>query len=447
VEIAPSVRTEHAWNVGVVIAANAVVVVGLWLRHGGLDTIGDPGGALTAVGQLTGLLGTYAVLIELLLMSRIEWLERRIGFDRLAVWHRWTGFAAVVLLVSHAVFTTLGYAAASGQSIATQLGDFVRHYPDVLMSIVGLALFLAVAVTSVRYARRRISREAWYTIHLYAYLAVALSFAHQLSVGTDFSDDALARAWWGALYVAVFGAILLWRVGQPLRFNARHRLRIHAVRPEANGIVSLYISGRHLDQVDAAAGQFFLWRFLTGAGWAKAHPFSLSAAPTSRFLRITVKDLGDDTRRMQHLKPGLRVFAEGPYGTFTAERRSRPGVALIAGGIGITPLRALLETLPLTARDVTLLYRVAFDGDVAFSQELTAIEEHFGVDVRILVGAEIGNDQTDQLGIPALRAHLPDIAERDVFVCGPPAMLDAVRRRLAALRVPDDQIHYERFEY
>src|SRR5262249_38043397 len=161
-------------------------------------------------------------------------------------------------------------------------------------------------------------REAWYAVHLYAYLAVALSFAHQLAVGTDFSNDALARAWWVALYVVVFGAIIVWRIGRPLFFNARHQLRIHSVRPESSGVVSIYVSGHRLDEIHARAGQFFLWRFFAGAGaWTKAHPFSLSAAPTNRLLRITVKGVGDDTRRMQRLKPGVRVFAEGPYGTFT----------------------------------------------------------------------------------------------------------------------------------
>ncbi len=439
-------RSARAWDVGVVVAVNALLVLGLWIRHGGLDALDAPGARFTAIGQITGLLGAYAVLIQLLLMSRIGWVERWIGFDRLAVWHRWGGFASVSLLSVHATFITLGYAESGGQSVPAQLGDFIRHYPDVLMSIVGFALFLAVAVTSVRWARRRMSRESWYSVHLYAYLAVALSFAHQLSVGTDFSRDSLARAWWVALYVAVFGAIAAWRFGRPIVFNLRHQLRIQSVQHEANGVVSIYISGRNLGAVRAEAGQFFLWRFLIAGGWAKAHPFSLSGAPNPRFLRITVKDLGDDTRRMQRLRPGVRVFAEGPYGTFTSQRRTRPRVALIGGGIGITPLRALLQTLPDEPGDVTLLYRAATEADVAFRKELDVFAAR-GVDVRILVGTDIGDDQTDQLGIPALRHHIPDIASRDVYVCGPPPMLNAVIRRLDALRVPTNQVHYERFEY
>ena len=85
---------------------------------------------------------------------------------------------------------------------------------------------------------------------------------------------------------------------------------------------------------------------------------------------------------------------------------------------------------------------------MAFRDELQAMARIASASIcGSLLGPEIGDDQTDQLGIPALRHHIPDIADRDVFVCGPPAMLDALRRRLAALHVPSRQIHYERFEY
>jgi predicted ferric reductase len=438
---------DRAWNVNVVVIANAVVVVGLWLRHGGVGQLHQAGGLAVALGQLTALLGTYGVLIQLLLMSRIGWLERWVGFDRLALWHRWGGFGTVSLLGAHAVFTAVGYAQQSRQSLMTQTLDFVRHYPDVLMAIVGLALLVVIAVSSIRIARQRVARETWHALHLYAYAAVALSFAHQLSVGSDFADDRVARWWWSGLFVAVVAVILVWRVGRPVVFNFHHRLRVHAVRREAKGVVSVYISGRRLHEIEALAGQFFLWRFLTPSGWARAHPYSLSAPPGSDFLRITIKGLGDDSRRAQHLHAGVRVFAEGPYGTFTTDRRKRRKVALIAGGIGITPIRALVESLAADPGDVTLLYRVATDDDIAFGKELRRLAERRGVDLRVLVGTDVGDDETDQLGVPQLRALLPDIARRDVYLCGPPAMVDAVRRRLHRLRVPRAHVHFERFAY
>jgi ferredoxin-NADP reductase len=120
---------------------------------------------------------------------------------------------------------------------------------------------------------------------------------------------------------------------------------------------------------------------------------------------------------------------------------------LIAGGIGITPIRALVETLAADPGDVALLYRVATDDDIAFGKELRRLAERRGVDLRVLVGTDVGDDETDQLGVPQLRALLPDIARCDVYLCGPPAMVDAVRRRLRRLRVPRAHIHFERFAY
>lgn len=443
-------RVEHedrAWTIAVVVAVNALVIAGMWLRHGGIANAQGPGALATAAGQLTGLFGTFAVLLELLLMSRIGWIERYLGLDRMAVWHRWNGFAAVWLLVAHTVLITMGYAASNRVSFLGQTGDFIRHYPDVLMAFVALALFLAVAGTSVRVARRELRRETWHLVHLYAYLAVALGFAHQLAVGSDFVNDPAARVYWVALYVVVAAALIGWRVVRPIGLNLSHRMRVESVVPEAPGVVSIHVTGRRLDRLGAQPGQFFLWRFLTRDGWYKAHPFSLSAAPTARSLRFTVKNLGDETARMQHVRAGTRLFAEGPYGTFTEGRRTRRKILLLAAGIGITPLRALVESMHARKGEIMLLYRVVSARDAIFEHELRELARSRGIVVHIIPGAEIGDDNTDLLSIPALRAGVPGIASRDCFICGPPAFIDALRRRLERLGVPRRHIHFERFEF
>jgi predicted ferric reductase len=440
-------RENHAWIVAVVVGVNALVIAGMWLRHGGVANAQGPGAVATAVGQLTGLFGAYAVLIELLLMSRIGWIERYMGLDRMAVWHRWNGFAAVWLLVAHTLFITLGYAASNQSSVLGQTGDFIRHYPDVLMAFVALALLIAVAGTSARLARRELRRETWHLVHLYAYLAVALGFAHQLAVGSDFVNDPAARVYWVALYLGVAVTLIGWRVVRPVALNLDHRLRVESVVPETPGVVSIHVTGRRLDRLGAQPGQFFLWRFLTKDGWYKAHPFSLSAPPTATSMRITVKNLGDETAKMQHVKAGTRVFAEGPYGTFTEDRRTRRKVLLIAAGIGITPLRAMVESMHARKGEIMLLYRVVHARDAIFEHELRELARSRGIVVHIIPGAEIGDDNTDLLSVPALQAGVPGIASRDCYVCGPPSFIDAIRRRLELLGVPRRHVHFERFEF
>jgi predicted ferric reductase len=441
-----ALAADRAWVVEMVVAVNAVLIAAMWLRHGGVAAASAPGGIATAAGQLTGLFGTYALLLELLLMARLPWLERYVGLDRLAIWHRWNGMVAVTLLVAHTILITVGYAASDGISAWAQTRDFVSNYADVLMAFVALGLLVTVGITSARVARLRLQRETWYFVHLYAYLAVALGFAHQLAVGNDFVTDPVARAWWVALYLAVAAILMTWRVLMPWRFNARHRLKVKSVVREAPGVVTINVTGRQLGAISAEAGQFFLWRFLTRDGWWKTHPFSLSAAPTATSLRITVKDLGDTTHELQSMRRGTPVFAEGPFGAFTRHRRTQRSTLFIAGGIGITPIRAMLDDVN-GDRPCTLLYRCALPEDVVFAKELDDIATRKGVQVHYLIGLEIGNDQSDQLGIPAIMRLVPDVRQRDCFVCGPPALIDAVRRRLRLIGVPDGSVNFERFEF
>ena len=435
-------------DVQAVIAVNLVLLTAMWVRHGGVVTVNDSGTALTAAGQLTGLYGTFVSLLALVLMARMPWLEQLVGTAHLADWHRWAGVATASLLVAHTVFITIGYAASTKSGVGAQFWDFVTTYPDVLMATVGLGLLLAVALTSARAARRRLRYETWYFVHLYAYLGIALGFAHQLAVGTYFVTDPVARGYWIVLYAATAAAILAFRVATPLAAANRHQLRVASVVPEADNVVSISIEGRHLERLAVSAGQFFRWRFLTREGWWRAHPFSLSAEPDGRRLRITVEAVGDYTTLLQHLRPGTRVMAEGPYGTLTATRRTQPKVLLIAGGVGITPLRALLGELSRESADVVLLYRASDWNRVLLKNELDEMAASRRVTIRYLVGRRGSPELPQDPFTPrALRRAVPDTLTRDVYVCGPDGMMAVVRESLHKLGVPDVRIHLERFAY
>ena len=435
-------------DVEAVLAVNLLLITAMWVRHGGIASVSDSGGALTAAGQLTGLYGTFASLVALALMARMPWLEQLVGAAHLADWHRWAGVATVSLLVAHTGLITLGYAASTNSGIWAQFWDFLTTYPDVLMATVGLALLVAVGVTSARAARRRLPYETWYVIHLYAYLGIALGFAHQLAVGTDFVSDPVARGYWIVLYVGTAAVILVFRVAVPLAAANRYQLRVASVVPDADGVVSISIAGRHLDRLAVSAGQFFLWRFLTRDGWWRAHPFSLSAEPDGRRLRITVEAVGDYTSLLQRVRPGTRLMAEGPYGTLTATRRTQPKVLLIAGGVGITPLRALLGELSRESADVVLLYRASDWNRVLLKDELDELGASRRVTIRYLVGRRGSAELPQDPFTPrALRRAVPDALTRDVYVCGPDGMMAVVRDGLHKLGVPDARIHFERFAY
>jgi ferredoxin-NADP reductase len=281
-----------------------------------------------------------------------------------------------------------------------------------------------------------------YAVHISAYAALALAWFHQIPTGNELVLDQHAADYWRALYAATLLLILGFRVVLPAVNALRYDLRVAEVVTEAPGVVSLTITGRNLDRLGARAGQFFLWRFLTRGRWWSQHPFSLSRAPDGRLLRITVKALGDFSRRVGEIKPGTRVVAEGPFGTFTADARRGDKVLLIAGGIGITPVRALMEDMKPGS---VVIYRVVRHDDVVFRNELSSIARARRLDLPIVAGDHATPEGSRLLTPAHLRQLVPDIAERDVYVGGPPAMTDALERNVRHAGVPRGFIHTERF--
>jgi predicted ferric reductase len=414
------------------LAVNVAVVTFFFTRAGFASN------TLIVLGRLAGLYGALLMAFQLLLVARLPWLDRRIGMDRLTSWHRWTGFGILWTLLAHAVFITFGYAESSSLDPVNQIVDLAETVEGVLRAVVALGIILVVGALSARYARRRLAYETWHFIHLYTYVAVVLAFTHQVAVGTTFTASPAATTYWYAVWGVALGSVAAGRLVLPLWRNWRHQLRVTAVVPESDNVVSVYMTGRDLDRLPARAGQFFLWRFLTRDRWWQANPFSLSAAPDGRTLRLTAKAAGDGSAALRHVKPGTRVFAEGPYGAFTALHRTRSESVLIAGGVGVTPIRALLEELDGHA---VVIYRVATDRDAVLYDELRDLALAKGGELHLVTGPPV----PDKLAPAELARLVPDIAERDVFLCGPPPMMNAVLGSLRELNVPKPQIHFERF--
>ncbi|MEU4681582.1 ferredoxin reductase family protein [Streptomyces xinghaiensis] len=426
--------------------SGAAAVLWLWWRN--TPAVSGASGWAVNAGRMTGLLAGYAVALVIVQMARVPALERRVGSDRVTRWHATSGRYALLLTAAHVGLTLYGYALQAGTGLVAQTVSVVTRYPDMAEAAAGTLLLFLTGLLSAGPLRRRMRYELWYYLHLLTYAAVFLAFWHQLSTGAEFAGDPAARTAWSALYGAA-GVLLLWyRVLVPLRLNLRHRMRVDSVVPEAPGVVSVLIRGRRLHRLGAEAGQFFRWRFLTRGLWWTANPYSLSAPPRPDLLRITVKAVGGHSAALAALPPGTRLWAEGPYGALTAARRSGGSggkVLLLAGGAGITPLRALFETLPGAPGDLTLLYRARTAEELALRAELEEIADRRGAHLLYAVNGPDG--RRPAISARTLRKLLPDIDRHDVYLCGPPGLAEESYAALREAGVPDRRIHHESFAF
>jgi predicted ferric reductase len=440
----PHASPLKAWDPVWLLAVNVGVIGFMWYQHGGIDRISNHGW-LIAIGQLCGLFGAAAILLGLLLSSRTPWIERRYGMDRMIYLHRYVGFAAIGLVSLHVVSVTLGYAWDSKISVWDQIVDSYLHYPYVANAVIGFGLLIVVGIVSLRVLRRLLAYEYWWLIHMSVYAAVALAFGHQTATGSDFVMDGWAMAYWSLLYLSVAVLVLGSRWMAPVMLFARHRFCVVGVEAEGEGVVTIVISGRGLGRMRAQAGQFFELRALTASLWWKAHPFSLSAPPDGRTLRFTVKALGDDTTRLQAIEKGTRCILEGPYGGFLPHRTSDRKSLYIAGGVGITPFRGIVEDVD-RPQDLALLYRNRTPEDTIFHDELITLSEELGFELRFSYSAPKYSDP-QPFASEQLTSFLPDIADREVFVVGSTRLVASARSGLRAAGVPRSRIHYESFSF
>jgi predicted ferric reductase len=437
---APQPRPALARAALVIAGAGLGAVTALAITDETAGQLTASGGAATFLGSLTGLIGTYLALMMVLLISRIPAIERVLGQDGLLRWHRRLAPWPISLLVAHAVFITIGYAQAARAGIWHQVGVLLTKYPDVLTATIGLGIMCVIGVISLRAIRSRLRRETWWLVHLYMYLALAISFAHVLALGPSFVGHPLTQIVWSVAWAATAGLVLCYRFGLPLVRSLRYRLKVAEVRPEGPGVVSVICSGRHLDKLAIAGGQFFFWRFLTPRMWWQAHPYSLSALPQPPYLRLTVKGVGDHSASLARLRPGTKVVIEGPYGAFTRYAQHRRRVLLVAAGIGVTALRSLLEDLPRNSAPVVLL-RATRAEDMVLAKEVAELVRYRHGKLHELVGTR-EQAGLDDRSLPRL---VPDLNQRDIYVCGPEGFVAELVELAKRLGVPDEAVHHEAY--
>lgn len=427
------------------------IVIALFFADRGINEMKTVAGFWTGIGQITGLIGTDLLLIQLILASRMPWIDRSIGHDRAMEVHQKLGKPVLILLTVHAITLTIGYGLDEKLSFIPEVFSMIQSVPDMLTAILALILLVFIVGTSLVIVRRKIDYDLWFIIHLTAYIAVIAAIPHQFSAGAMFAEGTIARWYWIFLYGVSGVSIVVFRLLKPIYSSARHSLVVSGIKRESENVITLTITGKNVHLLNAKGGQFFMWRFLEKGLWWHSHPFSLSASPTSDSLRITIRALGNGSEKIQNIKIGTRVAIEGPYGIFTEDARTSSELVFVAAGIGITPIRALLEEARFQKGKATIIIRKR-EGEDYLINEVAELAHRRGARLYILSGPRSQDSEQwipDDPQLTGMRISdlAPNIANSDLYVCGPAHWSRLVVKDAQQAGVSRHQIHWERFNW
>jgi ferredoxin-NADP reductase len=149
---------------------------------------------------------------------------------------------------------------------------------------------------------------------------------------------------------------------------------------------------------------------------------------------------------------GTKVSIEGPYGLFSDAARTSPKLAIVAAGIGVTPIRAFLEHARFAPGEATILLRAGSDDETYLWDEIRDIAAAKGATCYVMVGHRARSgprwmSEVDAARGVTLSGVFPDLARSDLYLCGPTAWLDAIEADARATGIPSHQIHAERFDW
>jgi predicted ferric reductase len=429
-----------AWVAGIGMGLTIAMQVSTLHMH----DINTVYGAVLSLSRLAALVGTYLSVIGIFLIARIPVVEKSIGHDQLVIWHRNLGPWSLYLIGAHFFLVVVGYAGQDQMTLAQEIWRMLNDFAWMWWALAGFVLMIQAGITSYKKARAKYSYETWWILHVLTYGAVASAFMHQIQNGQMFIEHPLNRAYWIGLYVLMAFSVVWCRILMPVARSLRHDLRVESVVEESPDVYSVIMKGRNLAKLGAEGGQFFEWRFLTRGHFLVAHPYSLSAAPSARYMRITVKGLGDHSRSLATIKSGTRVLIEGPYGVFRAGQAHSKRVVLIGGGIGVTPVRALLDEFKNSVQ-IDFIYRASREEDLALKGELDQIAAESGGSTR--VHYMVGSRREHPMDAAHLLSVVPKVRDSDIYICGPKALVAAVVQAAHDLGMSADRVHHEEFEF
>lgn len=402
---------------------------------------------LQSIAKLMALIGITIFFWQFPLASRWPGIERFFGQDTLMKWHHTVGvYGFWIIFLGHALLLDIVYIALGGNW-------FEYFLPSVSFKTLGqisFALFVAIIIISIWQKKLRIPYHWFKRIHYGMYAAILLGFLHAMYLGSDLVPFGPLRIYyfvWFIIVVIVFIYRVVW-----IKLRAKqHAYSVSAITPAAENVVSISLKPNDAtDNMQYQAGQFTFIQIIDPAVSKEWHPFTISSAPhetaTTGEITVTAKGSGDWTLNLQNVLVGSEARIDGPFGTFSLNHHARfsqkhEHVVMIAGGIGITPMRSIIAqaVADKTDVDITLFYAARAEHDLAFIDELYQMAaQHKRITIIPVLAPQ-------RVTAELVQKHIANMDICDWLVCGPPPMMSAIEKMLIDMHVPKRRIQTERF--
>ena len=390
---------------------------------------------LYIAGRLMGLVGFALILIQYVLSSRIKFIERKAGLDKLFIVHRKFGLLGFAFVFVHPILLFI-------PSIIQ--GRIPLFPPLKILGILTLLILMATAGAAMFYRKLNLKYETWKNIHRIGYVIFPMGFIHSFFMGSDLSRWWQLKALW-IFMACVYIAVLIYKIWN-WSYVRRHPFKVVEVSQETHDVWSLYFEGKHRNY---KPGQFMIIQLERDGKVSESHPFTISSSPTEDRLSISVKSVGDFTATIGDTKVSETAYIDAPYGVFSFLNHDAQDLVFIAGGIGITPLMSMLRYIygMKLERNVTLIWGNKTEKDIAFRDELDSMAAEMPSlkVVHVMSAQDDWPGEKGRVDAEKLRRHVSNSQDSQFFLCGPPVMMVSVEKTLRSLGASGKRIHYERF--
>jgi len=420
----------------------SLIPVFLWIYFGpGIEELTDYSSITHALGELFGLVGMTMLALTFMLSTRISWIEDIFsGLDKVYITHAILGGTALIFILAHPIFLVLKFIPSKIDLAAKYI--LPSSYWSVNFGIIALigmiTLIFITLFTKMKYHR-------WKFTHEFLGLMFIFAVLHIFLVRNNIAQDNIFDGYY--IYATIVSITGLFGFSYSLFIKNRlFKNAIYSIKSiqKKDNFFKIVITPEH-KPISYKAGQFVFLRFYNKNILKEAHPFSIASKSNDNEIVIVVKQLGDYTRKLIHLKKGDKVSVEGPYGRFDYKKFSKKDQVWIAGGIGITPFMGMAQNIiddPNLEGNITLFYSVKNKEELigaSLFEEIMQKTPKFRFIPWI--------SQTEKKIIEKIIFNANGkLKNKEFFLCGPMGFKEDIIKNLVKNGVNKHNIHEEIFE-